>query len=209
MKQKKVRATHVYMISRSTEEMEALRDAEMDEGLRLAYGEMIEGMKADPKRAYWSCNWAIYHKDGTLIGGIGFKGAPGKDGKVEIGYGIDEPYRRHGYGSEAVAALTQWALLQWGVKTVWAQTEPDNAASQALLLKCGFVPDGEGEEGPAFRYAGKDETSWLPIGMCLGMGVGVAIGAALGNVSLGMCFGMSIGLLFGAILQNARGGGEK
>ena len=34
---------------------------------------------------------------------------------------------------------------------VEAETEPDNAASQRVLAKCGFVPNGiVGEEGPRY-----------------------------------------------------------
>ena len=31
-----------------------------------------------------------------------------------------------------------------------AQTEPSNAISQRVLQKCGFVPCGQGDEGPMF-----------------------------------------------------------
>ena len=33
---------------------------------------------------------------------------------------------------------------------VEAETAPDNKASQRVLEKCGFVPDGTGVEGPHF-----------------------------------------------------------
>jgi hypothetical protein len=38
-----------------------------------------------------------------------------------------------------------------GVLRVEAETEPDNTASQRVLAKCGFVPNGIiGEEGPRY-----------------------------------------------------------
>jgi len=52
---------------------------------------------------------------------------------------------------EAVKAAVDWALMQDGVLRVEAETEPDNTASQRVLAKCGFVPNGiMGEEGPRY-----------------------------------------------------------
>lgn len=42
------------------------------------------------------------------------------------------------------------ALWQKDVVFVEAETDPDNKASQRVLEKCGFVPDGTGVEGPHF-----------------------------------------------------------
>ena len=209
MKKRKLKGDHIYIVERSIAEMEALRDAEEIPELREAYSEMLTGMKKEPKKSYWYCDWAVYHKDGTLVGGIGFKGPPDKDGLVEIGYGISEEYQRHGYGSEAVKLMARWAMFQWGVKGVWAQTEPDNAASQGLLLKCGFAPDGEAEEGPRYSYTGEGSTNWVPIFMCIGISVGSAIGSARGNTGLGMSMGLCIGLLWGAVLTNMQHGKGK
>lgn len=69
---------------------------------------------------------------------------------VEIGYSIDEAYRRQGCATEAVSALVRWALAQAGVRLVTAQTEPGNLSSQRVLLKNGFVQEGFGEEGPLY-----------------------------------------------------------
>ena len=40
-----------------------------------------------------------------------FKGF-GDDGVIEIGYGLKEEYRHHGYMTEAVKVITEWALSQ-------------------------------------------------------------------------------------------------
>ncbi len=74
----------------------------------------------------------------TVIGDIGFHTAPSA-GSVEIGYGIVPPHRGHGYVTEAVNALTAWALAQPGVTEVRAETEPDNVASQRVLDRAGFT----------------------------------------------------------------------
>lgn len=130
-----------------------LRDSETDGEMKKAYGEMISLMGKLPGREEWGAEWRIALTDGTVVGGIGFKGIPNKDGLVEVGYGIDMAHRRKGYASEAVKGMVQWALGQAGVKCVTAQTEPGNEISQKVLLGCGFARDGDGEEGPLYKIA--------------------------------------------------------
>ena len=76
---------------------------------------------------------------------------PAKDRAVEIGYGILPSYEGNGYMTEAVQGMIRWAFAQQDVDFVEAETDPDNRASQRILEKCGFVPNGKtGEEGPRF-----------------------------------------------------------
>ena len=85
-----------------------------------------------------------------FVGDLCFKG-PVRNHAVEIGYGIQPAYEGCGYTTEALQAMTKWAFQQKDVVFVEAETAPDNKASQRVLEKCGFVPDGTmGEEGPRF-----------------------------------------------------------
>lgn len=44
-----------------------------------------------------------------------------------------------------------------GVCAVEAETDPENVASQNVLMRAGFVKNGViGEEGPRFVYRGKE-----------------------------------------------------
>ncbi|MDD4851175.1 MAG: GNAT family N-acetyltransferase [Gemmiger sp.] len=132
-------------------EMEGVMAAEADPEMRQAYAEMLAAMRALPGREEWGAEWQVALRDGLVtIGGIGFKGPPDAAGRVELGYGIDLPYQGNGYATEAVQALVNWCWQQPGVAQVLAQTEPGNATSQRVLAKCGFVRDGNGEEGPMF-----------------------------------------------------------
>ncbi len=74
----------------------------------------------------------------ALVGLAGFKGRP-QQGMVEIGYAFVRSYHGLGLGTEAVRALTGWALDQ-GVKVVRAETLPELPASRRLLQKCGYLP---------------------------------------------------------------------
>lgn len=134
----------------SRAELAAKQAAEPDPEMQTAYGEMLAIMDALPGREYWGGAWRIALRGGAAVGDACFKGAPDELGQVELGYGIDEAFRRQGYAAEAAAALTEWALGQPGVRRVLAQTEPGNEVSRRVLLKCGFVRHGDGPEGPMY-----------------------------------------------------------
>lgn len=132
-------------------ELAAKRDAQTDEHLKKAYTVMIEGVESEPEHAVWRTEWRICRKeDGATVGGIGFKGAPCNK-TVEVGYGIDEPYRGNGYATEALMALCNWAFAQPGVYFIRAEAEEGNPASVRVLTKCGFLPVGQGTEGILFE----------------------------------------------------------
>ena len=134
----------------SRDEMIRFIEKQTDEILIKAYREMLHGCLEHPQEWDWYAIWFIERKGGSYVGDLCFKGLL-PDGSVEIGYGIAEENRGHGYATEAVEAVTAWALEQPGVCRVDAETEPENKASQRVLVKCGFVPSGiMGEEGPRF-----------------------------------------------------------
>ena len=134
----------------SEDEMRCLIEKQTDKELIKAYSEMLQE-SLDHRDAWdWYATWAIEKKDGTHIGDLCFKGL-NDDGSVEIGYGITEEYQGKGFATEAVDAVTTWALNQSDVHRVEAETEQDNKKSQRVLEKCGFSPLGIiGEEGPRF-----------------------------------------------------------
>ena len=138
----------------SDHEMKKLIEGEKDPGLRQAYSEMLQGCLDEPENRVWFAVWALKLKrpPGTVIGNFSFQGLQ-EDGTVEIGYGLREGYRGSGYMTEMLKAAVRWAFDQKGVTRVEAETEPDNAASQRVLLRAGFVPAGTcGREGPRFVF---------------------------------------------------------
>ena len=134
----------------SQAEMEEIIDRQTDDELQKAYQEMLDGYLAHPEQGEWYAIWLVTRHDGVQVGDLSFKGL-NEDGSVEIGYGINDEFQGQGYATEAVAAAVNWALKQAGVLRVEAETEPDNAASQRVLAKCGFVSNGIiGKEGPRY-----------------------------------------------------------
>lgn len=80
----------------------------------------------------------IRKRDGRVVGGIGFKGAP-EAGVVEVGYGLAPSGRGHGFAAEALRHLTRIAA-DLGVTTIRADTTLENIASQRTLGHAGFHP---------------------------------------------------------------------
>ena len=78
----------------------------------------------------------------TVIGTIGFHGAPDEHGRLEVGYRIEPEYRRQGYATEAVRAIFDWAVAEQGVHRFIASIRPANQASLGLVAQFGFVQTG-------------------------------------------------------------------
>ena len=142
----RVETERMYLYPLSDEEMRLVIENESDSEMKQAYTEMLEGSLSNSDKRIWYAIWNMELKDDpeTIVGDFCFKGF-GDDGVIEIGYGLKEEYRHHGYMTEAVKAITEWALSQDGVKQVEAET-----------FRSGFVSNGKtGEEGPRFVYGGK------------------------------------------------------
>lgn len=87
----------------------------------------------------WYTNWQIVLKSGKrIIGNAGFAGYPDEYGKTSVGYGISMPYRGMGYASEALQTLLHWGFSYSVLKSVKADTDRFNLASQRVLLKASF-----------------------------------------------------------------------
>lgn len=184
----------------SEEEILGMIEQEESEELRQAYQEMLEGCRKDPENHIWYAPWKMVLKqDGTMIGDVDFKG-PAKNHAVEIGYGVQKPYEGKGYTTEAVKAMIDWAFSNEDVIFVEAETAPDNKASQRILEKLKFIPDGEGEEGPRFILE-SSLTNWMSIYMLFGLSIGMSLGTASGHSGIGLSLGMCIGMCIGAALD--------
>ena len=198
---------HQVKIWMSDEEIENLIEASSSDELSTAYCEMLSGCKRDPDNRIWYTPWKMtLKKDDTYIGNLSFKG-PAQDNVVEIGYGILPDQEGIDYTTEAVQAMTQWAFGNADVVFVEAETEPENRASRRILEKCGFVPDGEGQEGPRFVLE-KPLTNWMAIYMLFGISIGTALGTTFDSIgiglSLGLCFGISIGVALDSSAKKER-----
>ncbi|MEO6203973.1 MAG: GNAT family N-acetyltransferase [Mycobacteriales bacterium] len=87
-----------------------------------------------------------------VVGDCGWRAAPDSEGQVEIGYGLARPQLGRGWGGAAVAALCTWSADQDGVRTLRAETHPDNLPSQRLLRRLGFQGPEPTDDPAQVRY---------------------------------------------------------
>ena len=81
--------------------------------------------------------------DGEVVGDIGFHGPPADRGEqvVEIGFDVVPARRGQGLATRACGMIIELAWRD-GADRVVARTDPDNTASQKVLLHNGFTASG-------------------------------------------------------------------
>lgn len=85
----------------------------------------------------------IRREDQRLLGAItldNIRRGPAQTGT--IGYWIGQPHARQGYMREAIQALVHHCFTEMDLSRIEAATLPENAASRALLERCGFKYEG-------------------------------------------------------------------
>jgi ribosomal-protein-alanine N-acetyltransferase len=96
-----------------------------------------------PGEIGWGPWLAIEQPGNQVVADLGFKGSPGMDGTVEIGFGTITAHRGRGLATEAACALVAWAFAHDDVTAVLAECERDNLASARVLEKVGMHRTGE------------------------------------------------------------------
>ncbi len=104
---------------------------------------------AEEWRQGTACSLLIFARDSdALLGGITLSHLRrGVAQMASLGYWIGARYARRGYMTEALQAVIRFAFDDLGLHRLEAACLPTNAASEGLLLKCGFR-----QEGYARRY---------------------------------------------------------
>jgi ribosomal-protein-alanine N-acetyltransferase len=106
--------------------------------LRLRQGQL----RADPAELPWLYRAAVLRETGEVVGRGGFHAPPDEAGTVEIGYRVLPQWQGRGLATELAGGLIDWGREQ-GAARCLATTVPENAASQAVLARLGFVRTGE------------------------------------------------------------------
>jgi len=84
--------------------------------------------------------YVLVGEDGSVLGR--FNLARIKGGTAELGYRVAQRAAGRGVATAAVGELCRLAAAQYGLRTLRAGTTHENAASQKVLAKNGFVPVG-------------------------------------------------------------------
>ncbi|RYY25684.1 MAG: N-acetyltransferase [Sphingomonadales bacterium] len=88
----------------------------------------------------WRC-WSITrHGDDTAIGFVA-AGEKRQGNVTEIGYALARAHWGSGFAAEAVTRMVEQIFAE-GQRRVFADTDPDNTASRALLERLGFKLEG-------------------------------------------------------------------
>lgn len=135
--------------SMSAEAMQDLLDGQPANGEGWAAGYPLDGtlvavaMQLDLEKRGADrggfCHYQVLLRDEELVvGDIGFHAPPDELGEVSVGFGIVPVARGRGYAVEALRALLGWALRQPQVRSVHADTDLVNLASQRVLVAAGM-----------------------------------------------------------------------
>ncbi|MGY3202491.1 GNAT family N-acetyltransferase [Streptomyces sp. TE5632] len=124
------------------------------DGTRVGAGLMVKQYEEGTFHPEWTMYVLVRREDDLAVGAMGFHRAPDGDGRVEIGYDLVEGARGHGYATEALRALSAWALAQDGVRTVTAVIDRANLPSQNVVTRAGFtrVAENAGENAGEYVY---------------------------------------------------------
>ncbi|UNS95134.1 GNAT family N-acetyltransferase [Streptomyces tubbatahanensis] len=84
--------------------------------------------------------YALVAEDGSVLGRFNLYDV--EDGTARLGYRVAERVAGRGVATATVRELCRVATAMHGLRTLRAATSHDNAASQRVLAKAGFLPVG-------------------------------------------------------------------
>ncbi|WP_445528148.1 GNAT family N-acetyltransferase [Streptomyces cyslabdanicus] len=84
--------------------------------------------------------YVLVAEDGSVLGRFNLYDL--EDGTAKLGYRVAEQVAGRGVATATVRELCRIATARHGLRTLRAATSHDNAASQKVLTKAGFVPVG-------------------------------------------------------------------
>ncbi|MEU0647484.1 GNAT family N-acetyltransferase [Streptomyces umbrinus] len=84
--------------------------------------------------------YVLVAEDGSVLGRFNLYDL--EDGTARLGYRVAERVAGRGVATATVRELCRTAAATYGLRTLRAATSHDNAASQNVLAKAGFVPVG-------------------------------------------------------------------
>lgn len=85
-------------------------------------------------------HWALTRDGGACLGRVSL--FRGREGVFEIGVLLRREAQGLGLASECIGFVAPWTFAHLGCFRLWADVDPDNAASLALFERCGFVREG-------------------------------------------------------------------
>ena len=112
---------------------ESLADAE-------AFFNVLDGALIDNTGISWAIT--LREQPEKMIGTLGLFRLIKEHFRAEIGYTLLPEFWRKGIMSEAILAILDYGFHEMGLHSVEAQIDPENIASERILLSVGFVQEG-------------------------------------------------------------------
>ena len=96
-------------------------------------------------------NWAITTKEeDRLIGMIGYYRTKPENYRAEVGYLLSAEFHGKGIITESLERVIQFGFEEMGLHSIEAVIDPDNFASEKVLLKTNFTKEGHFKEHQFF-----------------------------------------------------------
>jgi RimJ/RimL family protein N-acetyltransferase len=124
-----------------------------EEHTRAAFAQDEEGRLAGE-----SLNLAVTDAahTGVIWGGTSIYDVDPRSASASVGYWLAPQARGRGIATRTLRLLSAWALGQLAVERLTLTCAPDNAASQRVALRCGFVREGVLRSHLPFQGARRD-----------------------------------------------------
>ena len=103
--------------------------------------------------------YVLVAEDGSVLGRFNLYRF--EDGTAELGYRVAQHVAGHGVATATVRELCGLAAAQYGLRTLKAATPRENAASQKVLARAGFIPVGPAD--PADLGVGGKQGAWYQL----------------------------------------------
>jgi RimJ/RimL family protein N-acetyltransferase len=114
-----------------------------------------EAIRRADDSAFWAC---VLTSSGKLIGNVYL--AEQDCGNWELGYVFNKNYWHHGYASEAVKAMMNWAFTEKNANRITAMCNPLNIASWELLERIGMRREGHLKSNVFFNKDADGNPIW-------------------------------------------------
>jgi ribosomal-protein-alanine N-acetyltransferase len=103
------------------------------------YADRHRALLAEQEAGTCAC-YVLVAEDGSVLGRFNLYDVG--DGTADLGYRVAQHVAGRGVATAAVRELCGLAAARHGLRTLRAATSRENAASQRVLAKAGFVPAG-------------------------------------------------------------------
>jgi RimJ/RimL family protein N-acetyltransferase len=122
------------------------------EGTLIAVEAFLRQVSAGGRPGPYGVYQLVRLTDSLVLGDIGFHAPPDRVGTVTVGYGLAAPARGHGYATEALRGVIDWALAQPGVRRVEADTAHSNLPSRRVMERAGMRFVGQSDLLRFYRF---------------------------------------------------------